>query len=421
MEEKKSSSPTRPRDEKEERCLFNPFSETTSPDFISRYFVGRENYLRRFRRRIEGLKAHTPNHFYIAGVHGTGKTTFLAKLKDLSMGEDCIAVLPTPDEGPDPRKQMSTVLRSIVQALNDAIEKEKGSSNLVNTWDLGAGQNLFLHPRGDVLETDAVLHDLQILAKMQAEAHAHGIVICIDEGQRLQARVLSALKNTLQHLSSYLVVISLRLDFETDDPVQAGRVMLDQMAQQAEKDHGASRFYVNGISMGPFDGDSEAFNCVEKRLEGNAIQFDQKVIELIARISGRMPRSIIEESSRTYELALAKQVDRVTPQLFKEAFRAHHKAEVLEAANLCAAISDAGKRALTGLLKIGSMAKPETIASFLYPGVGPELLNASATGIKLELDRIIQKTNFVVAANEAFLVSNPVRAYALDLALGVEN
>ena len=50
----------------------NPFTETKA----GKYFVGREEEIDQFKYYLNGLRSGNPNHFYVAGVHGTGKTFF---------------------------------------------------------------------------------------------------------------------------------------------------------------------------------------------------------------------------------------------------------------------------------------------------------------------------------------------------------
>jgi hypothetical protein len=80
----------------------NPFSEKPA----NQHFVGRDEQLEAFDAALVDLRACSAGHMFVAGLDGTGKTSFLARLSDIARNEGfagCKVKLSKPD--PDPAKQ----------------------------------------------------------------------------------------------------------------------------------------------------------------------------------------------------------------------------------------------------------------------------------------------------------------------------
>ncbi|MCK5435563.1 MAG: ATP-binding protein [Nitrosomonadaceae bacterium] len=397
---------------------FNPFTEAAA----GRYFVGREDQLKQFRLHLNGLRGGNPSNLYIAGVHGTGKTSFLTKLVEIAKDEDFLAVIPRLDPNRPAHEHISTIMRSIIEGLQEHMEK-KGTAqgvSILTDWDSGKKSTLFYHPRSEKLKNDYLRQDFETLQNLMQEANVLGALVCIDEGQRIDASALSALKNSLQHLNSYLIMLSLRLIVDTGGSIVAGRTLLDEKAREAEGDFGASRFFVTGIAVGPFDTDNEAVDCIKRRLEDNLIQFNDEVVGRIGRITGRIPRDIISLASNVYDNAAVKDVRFVTVALLNESFRNANRSEVREVENLCDKLSERARSALRGLLAIRRSANAEEIATYLHPTAQSEARAYIVDGIQNELKRVCKSSSLVIEIDDSYKIASPFRGYALELALRVE-
>ena len=225
-----------------------------------------------------------------------------------------------------------------------------------------------------------------------------------------------ALTNSLQTLNSYLLVLSLRLVDDTGGVVAAGRVLLDQKAREAEGDFGASRIYVTGIPMGPLDTDREVIDCIRRRLQNNAIQFDTDSINLTAQITGRIPREIINFSAGVYNRAAEKGLKLADIVVLNDTFLSSNGTLVLEARDLCTAVSRSTRMALGGLLAFHESASAEEVAHHLYPSLPEESLQHLTMGIKGDLDRVCSlSTTFCIKTEDRYEVPSPVNAYALSV------
>ncbi len=397
---------------------YNPFTEVT----LSKHFVGRETALMKFHLSLNGLRARTPRHQYVVGVHGTGKTSYLRRLVEIAQEQGFLSVIPTLDEySVSPRQHISTILSTLIKGLDDYLNTlhcNQETSKLIDDWDSGSASKYFSHPRTNGLEAERIRRDCDTIRTLMQQAHLPGALICIDEGQRIDAQALSLLKNALQGMDCYLVFLSLRLVQDTTDSLKQGRLILDQKAQEAEGDYGASRFYVGGISMGPFDTDQEAYECIRRRLDNNNIKFDDAVTSRISTITGRVPREIVSFASLVYERAIESNVRTVDVALLNSTFREVHNLRMSEAVNLCENLSEARKPPLRGLLKLNGASSSAVIAQFIYPHAPTNNYASLTEGVQVGLKHICQVSSLVVAREDKYELNDPVSAYALALALG---
>jgi hypothetical protein len=388
--------------------VYNPFTENITLE----YFVGREHQLLQFNDDLKGLIEGIPNHQYIAGVHGAGKTTFLAKLVDIANGENFLAVRPTLDDKAGSRAQISTIIKAVIIEL----DKKSRDLKLLLDWEKGVSSVYFRHPKNDELNSDNIRDDFNTLISFIEEKKIPGIVICIDEGQRIEGRALSALKNSLQQIGKILLTISVRLPLNTKNLVDSGRIFLDNKAnEEAEGDLGASRFYVKGIPIGAFDTDQEAVDCLTLRLRNNAIQFDNDTINSIVSISGRIPRDIIRFSNSLYNKAQQLGVDLVDVKLLNLTFKETFSNELSESVSLITELSDTAKKAILGLINSGNNASIDEIFSKVHQHCPLEYQEPLKVTLKNDLDRIIKLSTICTTRDEQYLIQNPVHSYALKL------
>lgn len=393
---------------------FNPFTEKTAGE----YFVGRESALQQFSISLNGLTERVPSHIYVAGVHGTGKTSFLQKLSELSRENGFLGLVLNLDERPRGYDHIAKILRSIVSELEERLRVKYGNSgrSLTSDWERGKASSLFYHPRTDQIESDYIHKDFLRLRSVMDDAGVPGAVVCIDEGQRITPDALSALKNALQSVDRYLVIISLRLVQDKGSAVGSGRALLDEKAREAEGDFGASRFFVNGVPMGPFETEQEASECIRRRLEGNTIQFDDEVINAIAKFTDRIPREMISFSSQLYNNAAQVGEVLVRMPLLNETFAAVNRVDYRQAQALCSAVSAFERRVLKSLLSFRRPATPDDILR-QFGDVPEQAREPVLSGLSGALDRIQRLYSVCQRTDDGFEVKGPIHRYALELAL----
>jgi hypothetical protein len=155
---------------RKKQVRFNPFTESPA----GKYFVGRENQLREFRLHLEGLKEKSPSHMYVAGVHGTGKTSYLVRLVNLASEHNIIGVLSNLDES-TPRENISSVIRALLEGVQQRfISAGQNRISLVDDWDRGPTSTLFQHPRIDRLSSDHVRQDFETIKRILRDLRFQG-------------------------------------------------------------------------------------------------------------------------------------------------------------------------------------------------------------------------------------------------------
>ncbi|MGV9373096.1 MULTISPECIES: ATP-binding protein [Micromonospora] len=395
----------------------NPFTEQTA----TRYFVGRENQLRAFERSLAGLQAGRTGHMYVAGAHGTGKTSYLAKLVELARSADFLAAQPTLDPAASARQHVCSLLYSIIEAIDESIHVQGGGSERPYTkdWDLGPNSAHFRVARTDRLVSDEVRADLKTLHRIAKDSGYEKIVVCVDEGQRIGPFALSALKNALQQLDDYLLVLSLRLVDGDQDTVAAGRAILDEKANEAEGDIGASRMFVSGVPLGPFDSDQEARACLLKRLEGNQVTFQEEVISLIAQVTRRHPAAIISLAAATYDYAVETLNFQADPRVFQDAFAKRYRKQYEQSIALCALLTETTKKALSALVSLEDPVSPEELTKRAFPECPADLADTVQKAVTSELHALLAVAPTIVVERDGrYCIPNPADRYAMTSALG---
>jgi hypothetical protein len=394
----------------------NPFTEQTA----GRYFVGREEQLRHFELALRGLRASQPPHFYVAGVHGTGKTSYLAKLVELSREQGVLAVLPTLDATVSAQHHINTVVRSVVDGID--AETSAASSNALNLaedWAKGSESKHFRSVRSDRVMADDLRADLAFLQQAASQAGWPNIAICVDEGQRIDAFALSTLKNAVQQLDNYLIVLSIRLIDDQAGAVGAGRIVLDEKAREAEGDFGASRFFVAGVGVGQFENYQEAQACIERRLDGNTLAFSDDVTDLISYVTDRVPGAIIALAWQVYYEAASHNSTEASLDTFKVAFKARYGQQYRDAVKLVGEISETSKTVLRALSEFDRSVRMGELVAHMYPELPDSTQNMIRAAIASELDQLCQSV-FCTKEDDQFIIPEAVRRYALRAALELE-
>ena len=290
--------------------------------------MGREAELDRFDRALTALEKSQPTHLYVAGVNGRGKTSCLEKLVEMARGRGMLAVRVPLDGGVRAREQILAMFEGVLRKIDEIHKQKTGASRLVAEWRQPGGQ-MFLLPGSERLQNNHLLNDLTHVRDVAAELGFQNLVLCIDEGERIEPYALSALKNALLELKEYLAVLSVRLAEDHGDPVGAGKLRLEEIAAAADRDLGAARLFQGGIGLGSFPA-AQARHCITRRLEGNAISFDDDVVDLIARVAEGLPDRIIAYAHEVYDKAEAAKADVAGVETFCQIFIARHKLELDE-------------------------------------------------------------------------------------------
>jgi hypothetical protein len=392
----------------------NPFSEV----IVERYFVGRENHLQQFRRVLSGLELRTPTHMYIAGEHGTGKTSYLMRLREEARSSGYTGAFVNLNEHP-PKQQVETIVRSVLvdmrESMQDAAAK-KAADGLLRDWDQRANSTYFQVPRNDRVDAGDLQADAHKIASVATELGTKGIVVCIDEAQRIEPIALSTIKNALQHVPSYLIVLSIRVD--NSPAVEQGRLILDRIAEAAEHDRGASRFYMSGRPLGPFDTDEEAKQCITTRLVNNVVVFDTSLIARICEASGRIPRELIALSHDVYEISADHNVQKPPADTLDVAFRSRNAALVTEANTVVAETSERAKTLLRKFVEFDRKVSVDAIVSTVFPAADPSTLATRVQQILTELAVLANGGFGIVVEHEEYGFSDATIRYAVKLALG---
>lgn len=391
----------------------NPFSEQTA----GKYFVGREEEFKQFQDNLDGLASGIANHAFVAGLHGAGKTSYLDRLATIARDQGFVGVLT--NVSPEQEDAVQNV-RAILRAIADALEEWPEASHDIGTgvdWAKGQDSALFRQVKSDQLEPDQVRRDLTKLWSIASDAGARGIVLCIDEAQWLQPEALSALKTGLEAQTNVVAVISLRLPAAEEGLRKAGRARLEELAMRAGGDIGASRLYTTEIAMGPFANDTEAQRCIDRRLQDNAISFDDPLCKEIIGLAARVPRDIILYSQKVYARADESGCSTAEVALLNEVVREHHAAEVAQAANLVENLAKSAQSLLKALLECDGCATGHELATRIQASADADTLNTIAEGINSQLSGVSTTFPGLLAADGRFQIASRSHLYALRIAL----
>lgn len=397
-----------------EREPSNPFNEGAA----GKYFVGRDDELKRFTRALTALRGAEATHLFVAGVNGRGKTSYLEKLVEIARQEGMFAVRVSLDPGVSAHQQILAMFDSLVDRADDVLEEKLGTRPLTMQWSAREGSPFRL-PRSERLQNGHVLRDLAHVARVVTgpETGYRHLVICVDEGERVEPYALSALKNALLELKQYLVVLSVRLPEDLGDPVRTGKLKLEEIATAAGRDLGAARIFGNGVGLGSFTG-AQARACVTRRLEDNAIQFEDEVTDLVARVSRYLPYQIVSYAREVYDRTEAAGARTATTGIFREVFTGMHRLELDEAKALAAQSTSADRRKLRELARQDVPLTPMELARKLHPETSEDVLESVADSFRGLLDRM--GDTLCTQEEGRYWVRDPVRRYALEIAMEPE-
>jgi hypothetical protein len=391
--------------------------ETANPFDVEypsgRFFVGRERQLTQLRELLKSLSEGSPSNLFIVGKGGSGKTSYLEKIVQESQSKGMLAFKCTLNPGQSAEDNIKTIMRALLRKFEE-VSKKVGYEN---DWIQGKD---FRTPQFGLNVEDLAVDFSYICRLMNAEK-INACVICIDEGQRISALTLSHLKNSLQSASKcFMVVLSLLNGTDHSDEIE-GRLMLDQLAKDI-RDPGASRFFQNASSIGAFDSQKEAEDCIKKRLENNKIKFDNKSIYLITKVMGKHPQKMVLLSHKVYELANESSMKEANVELVCKAFSniPMFKTLIREATEIRDTRPPGWIPVYRELVKAENGATASDIIKKIIPGISGDLLDQQTEPISEALDSLCETKFCRKFEGETYRIPEPEALYALQLVLGVE-
>ena len=401
------------------------FAESANPfarGITGEYFVGREPELKRFRANLPGLRIRQPNHELVAGLEGTGKSYYLHKLAEIARQENFIGLVLTLDANVTPYLQIKPILGEIIDQLQYQVAKKKNkpqSGELKRDWDAGQKSTLFKFPQQDMLVTSNLRSDFKMLANRVKEYEFDGVVVCLDEGQRIEPLALSGLKNALESDGSFQIVLSWRLLTDTGGAGEAGRRALRERATRGEQDQGAERMFGIPTGLGPFT-ELEVRRFFATRLANKAIGFSDEVCDRLGEITNRTPGWMTDFASKVYDKALTDQILQVDVGLLDDCFQERYSDDVKRAFDLCAELPKDMKDIMKALCEFTEPKSVTELVDRAFPNLQDPFRTGYAEAKGGRLDDLCKKSAMIIKNEEGqFVVANNAGRYALKIAMGI--
>jgi len=379
----------------------NPFTEKVA----GKHFVGRDEQLNLVLGSLDALKNGEPNHLFLSGIHGTGKTSFLVRVLEIAKSHGLLPVFSTLDNEKSGYEHIHSIIRSVVESLQENLTKTS-NHNFLKDFEKEK-PDFFKYPQSKSLNSDVIKADFITLKNLISSQGKKGVMICIDEGQRIEPSALSALKNSIQHIDFYSIIISLRISDDSEGVEKAGRAILDEKAKKGEGDFGASRMFINCIEIGPFKTDREALDCIEKRLNNNEIQFHKNVMDDIISICEKIPREIINLCSNLYNRAKNENVKVLDKHSFYKFTKEIYNDDFSYVENVCSILSSTESNILKVLHEKDNICARK-IAQILYPSINDnETIGALTNVTETNLNRLKDEFGIVVTNEKSGSVAKP--------------
>lgn len=383
---------------------FNPFVvEYPSGEF----FVGRERQLAQLHELFDQLEQGFPCNLYVVGRSGEGKTSFLDKIVQEANKRGALAFRCALEIGESAKSNINTIVGALLREYDPRLE---------NDWQLNERSSFRTPKLNRILYNDLFLdfkriHDNFIKQKKFC-------VICIDEGNNIHPFVLSAFKNAFQlQRMNYMIVLSLRVD-QNDifDIRQAGRELLLDLANRSG-DPGASRFFQNSTVLGSFDNQTEATECITKRLENKRIKFDQRAINTVIEASRANPRLMILLSHAAYNLAKESSQINVSKDLVISAFVDEHYSIIKELKEYKENLTNFRMQIYGELSNFKEGATTLEIMKKIYPMLDKTGMTNLSKPVTLELDRFCETGHCKKINDDFYIIPDADYSYALKVVL----
>jgi hypothetical protein len=312
-----------------------------------------------------------------------------------------------------------TTFNTIVESLLESIDARIGLG-LRHDWKAGKNSS-FRTPIQEKIRTDDLIADFsRFLQEMRTAGQSGGCLICVDEGQRIHSFALSALRNALQAVGSgYMLILALRNDASEAVNAVEGPRIIEDLARKSE-DSGLPRLFEKSyISLGPFDTSQEAEECIRKRLIGQPVKFNDAVISNIGKVTGRYPRTMMLLANEIYTAAEESGTE-ADESILRQAFITAYKDLVDEAGDYCTEETNTRKAVCKNALAFENTFTALQVANGMLTGTisTVEVTDFAADPVSIALERLVQGKYCVRLGSDQFQWSDPLRTYALRIALG---
>jgi hypothetical protein len=272
----------------------NPF--TPKSGWEPKAFVGRENEIAFFRKKMDEAKQGKCDHFLVLGNWGIGKTTLLREYKRIAQEERILASLITISDYNETntiRDGVKQLIEDIPRGLPVSVHKLKKFTKQMNSWGiqlLGSGFNF---SRGIVdLQPQSLFIDTLLTLWEDLKGKSDVVVILLDDTQNFSdiSGILTIMKNVLSHEE---IVKNTRFLF-------CIACTPNNWEEFLVRHHPIGRYFTPRISLGKLT-KQKTFEALDRILEGTGIKFDEKIIINIYKYTEGHPYELQVLCNKLYD------------------------------------------------------------------------------------------------------------------------
>jgi hypothetical protein len=259
-------------------------------------FVGRENEISFFRKKLNEAKQGKCDHFLVLGNWGIGKTTLLREYKRIAQEERILASLITISD----YNQTNTLRDGIKQLIEDiprglpvSIHKLKKFTKQMNSWGiqiLGTGFN-FSREIVDMQPQNLLIDTLLTLWK-DLKTKTDAVVILLDDSQNFSeiSGIFTILKNVLSHEE---IVRDTRFLFGI-------ACTPNNWEEFLVRHHPIGRYFTPRIDLGKLTV-QKTYEALDRILNGTGIEFDEKIKSNIFKYTEGHPYELQVLCNKLYD------------------------------------------------------------------------------------------------------------------------
>jgi AAA ATPase domain len=385
----------------------NPF-ESTQP--ARQYFVGRSREIREMDEYLNNVKAGGATNIYIVGGGGEGKTSFLYKIKETAIEKGLIATIITVSDGMDPDQ----VIYQLIEGALEDVAKNHGRKEYYEEFQKGLSCAMFKIPGlraiKERITPKDLERDLESLMQVVTGVGAVGVVLCLDEGQRLKhmngGALFATVRAAIQALGGGFMIVLAALE--------------DIIPQIAEGYTGIDRFFPNNLPLGPFENDNVAVAAIDKRLEGKPIRFPRFLSEAIVEIAERSPKDIIDICHDIYSEGITSHISEADMDMLRKVVYDRYSTTVSAVLKTLGGLRPSDMSTLRKLLQLGRSGRARDVAALYCRPADDDCLARIEPVVYQELRVLAERglcLSDITANEEVFHVSSGVIGYILTAEL----